>query len=227
MVGGALAIVLAPLVTAAYHRTPEGATESIAPWEPALLDFAGALLTFASPTAVYRVYGALCVFAFAGLLVGVAGLRARRRSVSTSIESAGRVGRAERWGFRAAIAGLALNLLGNVGDYWIGSPEILDFLAFLVGTFLGLLVLAVGFALVGIAALRTGALPPVLAWSLVGWLPAAIAVSSLGLNNVPGGALLPLGVVGVVLGSHLRSEARGIGAEVSRTGERRTRTEVR
>ena len=219
MLGGALAIVLAPLVTAAYHLTPEGATESVAPWEPALRDLAGGLLTFASPTVVYNVYGALAFLAFAGLLTGVVGLRVHRRSASGSTD---RVGRAERWGFRAAIAGLALNLVGNVGDYWIGSPEMLDFLAFLVGTVVGLLVLAVGFALVGIAALQTGFLPPLVAWSLVLWLPAAVALSALGLNNIPGGALVPLGVVGVVLGRYLRSEPRGADTEVSRTDDTKT-----
>ena len=200
ILGGILGIVLSPLLTAAYHLTPDGATETAPPWEPVLGNLAGPLLTFAAPTAVYETYGALACFVFAGLLAGVLGLRARRRSASGA--SAGRL---ERWGFRAAVAGLTLNLLGNVGDYWLGRPETLDFLAFLVGTVIGLLVLAVGFAVLGIAALRTGAPSRVVAWSFLLWLPAAIVVSELGVNNIPGGPLLPLSLVGMVLGHHLLS----------------------
>ena len=201
ILGGTLGIVLSLLVTAAYHLTPDGATESVAPWEPALTNVAEPLLTFAAPTAVYNTYGTLAFFVFAGLLVGLLGLRASRRSVPSG-ENPGRL---ERWGFRAAIAGLALNLLGNVGDYWLGRPETLDFLAFLVGTLVGLRVLTVGFALLAIAALRTGALSRGVALSFLLWLPAAIAVSELGLNNIPGGPLLPLSLVGMVLGYHLLS----------------------
>lgn len=203
ILGGTFGVVLSLLLTATYHLTPDGATESIAPWEPVLRKVAEPVLTFAAPTAVYNTYGAMAFLVFTGLLVGVLGLRAHRRSV-TSEEDTGWL---ERWGFRAAIGGLALNLLGNVGDYWLGRPETLDFLGFLVGTLAGLLVLAVGFALLGVVALRTGTLSRVVALSFLLWFPAAIAVSELGLNNIPGGPLLPLSLVGIVLGYYLRLEA--------------------
>lgn len=205
MFGGVLGIVLAPLMTAAYHLSSEGAGLSTPPWEPALARLAEPLLTFTTPVAVYDSYGMVGLFAFAGVLAGVLGLRAHRRSISTD-GSTPRVGRLEQWGFHATIAGLALNLVGNVGDYWLGRPELLDFLGFLVGTVLGLLVLAVGFVLLGVTAWRTGSLSRVIVGLLVLWLPATIVVMGTGMNNIPAGPLLTLGFVGVALGHHLRAE---------------------
>lgn len=219
IVSGAFGVVLSLLVTAAYHLTPDGMTESVAPWEPALRNLAEPLLTFAAPTAVYDTYGALAFFVFAGLLVGLLGARAHRRSAASGANA----GRLERWGFRAAIAGLALNLLGNVGDYWLGRPEVVDFLGFLVGTLAGLLVLAVGLALLGIAALRTGAPSRVVAWSFLLWVPVTVVVSAVGLNNIPGGPLLPLSLVGIALGYHLRS-ATETPAEPSRADDETVQT---
>ena len=199
--GGLLGISLSLLMSAAYHLTPEGASEAMAPWEPALRAIAEPVLTFAGPTTVYNTYGRVGFVVFAGVLAGLLGLRAFRRAGI----SAGRVsvGRTERWGLRLAMVGIALNLLGNVGDYWIGRPEALDFVAFLVGTVVGLLALGVGLALLGVAGLRSGSLARPVAWSLLLWLPAALLASFAGLNNIPGGAFLPLGVVGVLLGYQL------------------------
>lgn len=188
-------------MTAAYHLTPDGATESTAAWEPALRNALEPLLTFAGPIAVYETYGAMAVFVFGGLLVGLLGLQAHRRSMVSDKHPS----RLEVWGFRAAITGLVLNLLGNVGDYWIGSPETLDFIAFLGGTIVGLLVLSIGFGLVGFVTLRTGVMSPTIGWSLVLFLPAVILVSVLGLNNIPGGPLLPLGIISLLVGYNLRS----------------------
>lgn len=205
MLGGVLGIVLAPLMTAAYHLSAEGATLFTPPWEPALTSLAEPLLTFAAQGVVYDTYGMLAFFTFVGVLAGVFGFRAHRQSASTD-ENTPRIGRLETWGFRATTAGLALNLFGNVGDYWLGESAVLDFLGFLVGTVLGLLVLAVGLALLGVAAWRSGSLSRATAGLLTLWLPATIAVTLVGLNNAVGGPLLTLGLVGVALGYHLWSK---------------------
>ena len=214
MLGGVLGIVLSPIMTAAYHHAPEAATLSTPPWEPALTRLAEPLLTFAAPVTVYDSYGMLAFFTFGGVLVGVLGLWAHRRSVPSS-ENTPRIGRLEWWGFRATIAGLALDLFGNVGDYWLGEPEVVDLLGFLVGTVLGLLVLAVGLTLLGIVAWRTGSLPRVTAGLLVLWLPATLVVALVGLNNIPGGPLLTLGVVGMALGYHLWSATNDAHASIA------------
>lgn len=199
VVGGVVGVVIAPLMSAAYHRTPDGEADILAPWEPALGEVAAPLLTFADPVAVYTAYGMAAITVFLGLLLGVLGFRASRRSERGN-ES---VARRERWGFTLAFGGLLLSLLGNVGDYWIGQPELVDFTGFLVGTLGGLLLLAAGFAMLGYDAWRTSSLSRVSAALLLLWLPAAIAVMAVGLDNIPGGALLPLGLVGVALGVDL------------------------
>lgn len=197
--GGATGIVLAPLMSAAYHRTPDGSGDAIAPWEPLLTEVDAPLLTFSDPVTVYTAYGRAAMTVFVGLLLGVLGYRAYRRSGLADAA----MPRRERWGFNLALGGLLLSLLGNVGDYWLGRPELVDSLGFLVGTLGGLLVTAIGFALLGYEAWRNHALSPVSAALLTLWFPVAIVVMGTWLDNIPGGALLPLGLVGVTLGLDL------------------------
>ena len=204
VISGITGIVLSPLMSAAYHRTPDGDGTALAPWEPALLEVAAPLLRFSDPVAVYTVYGMAAITVFLGLLLGVLGYRAYRHSEQADAA----IPRRERWGFRLALGGLLLSLLGNIGDYWIRQPELVDFLGFLIGTIGGLLVMAVGFALLGYDAWRNRTLSTVSAVLLVLWFPVAIAVMSTWLDNIPGGALLPLGLVGVTLGFDLMNRVR-------------------
>lgn len=201
---GLVGIALSPLMNAAYHLTAEGAPESRVAWELTLRENAGAVLSFAAPTTVYNVYGRAGFVVFAGLLAGLLALRASRSTRRTEDHTSGRL---EWWGFRTAFVGLGLNLLGNVGDYWLGRPEWLDTVAFLVGTLLGLLVLVVGLALLGVVGWQTRTHSRLLAGAFLLWLPAALALSVVGLDNIPGGAFVPLGVVAVVLGLELRHDA--------------------
>ena len=204
VIGGVTGIVLSPLMSAAYHSTPDGDGIALAPWEPALRDVAAPLLTFSNPVAVYTAYGMVAITVFLGLLLGVLGYRAYRRSGQTDTV----IARRERWGFRLALGGLLLSLLGNIGDYWIGQPELIDSLGFLGGTIGGFLVMAVGFVLLGYDAWRSKTLSRGSAALLLLWLPVAIVVMSTWLDNIPGGALLPLGLVGVTLGFDLVNRAR-------------------
>lgn len=68
--------------------------------------------------------------------------------------------------------------------------------------------MAVGFALLGYDAWRSRTLSTVSAAVLVLWFPVAIVVMSTWLDNIPGGALLPLGLVGVTLGFALVNRVR-------------------
>lgn len=199
VLGGITGIVLSPLMSVAYNRTPDGTGDVLAPWEPALREAAMPLLTFSDPVAVYTVYGMAAITVFLGLLLGVLGYRAYRHSGQADTA----MSRREQWGFRLSIGGLLLSLLGNIGDYWIGQPELVDFLGFLIGTIGGLFVMAVGFALLGYEAWGSGTLSTVSAALLVLWFPVAMIVMSVWLDNIPGGALLPLGLVGVTLGFDL------------------------
>ena len=141
---------------------------------------------------------------FLGLLSGVFGYRAYRRSGRPTAA----MPRRERWGFRLALGGLLVSLLGNIGDYWIGQPELVDFFGFLVGTLGGFLVMAVGFALLGYDAWQSNTLSRGSAALLLLWLPLATITMATWLDNIPGGALLPLGILGVTLGSDLIRRGR-------------------
>ena len=204
IIGGVTGIVLSPLMSAAYHHTPDGSGDALAIWEPTLREVAAPLLTFSNPVAVYTIYGMAAITVFLGLLLGVLGYRAYRGAGPTDTT----LTRLQRWGFRLALGGLFLSLVGNIGDYWIGQPELVDFLGFLIGTIGGLLVVAVGFALLGYDAWQSRTLSRGTAALLLLWLPVAIAVMSLGLDNIPGGALFPLGLVGITLGFDLVNRAR-------------------
>lgn len=196
MLGSLLGIVAAPLTTSAHSLTEEGAPP---PWEPVLSGALGPLFTFASPEVVYATYGKLYLFVFLGLLSGLIGLHARRRD---------RAGRLERWGFYLSFAGLALNLFGNVFDYWYGGgvgESTPDFLGFLLGTVLGMLILVIGSAMLGIGLLRAGDTPRVGAWLLVLALPGIIALSFLGFGNIPSGPALWFCFTWLALGHSLRA----------------------
>lgn len=198
MLGGALAVAVAPFITSAYSLTGDGAGTA-PPWEPALSDYLGPLFTFAPPEVVYAAYGKLYFFVFLGFLLGLIGLRARRRD---------RGGRLEKWGFVLSFAGLALNLFGNVPDYWVGEDTVFEDVGFLVGTVLGLLVLTAGSSLLGVALLRarSGSRPG--AW-LLALSPAGIVLPGfLGFGNIPSGPALWYGVVWVVMGYALWSVQR-------------------
>src|SRR5918994_4908691 len=180
MLGSLIGLVLAPINTSAYALSENGAGQT-PPWEPALGALLGPLFAFASPEAVYASYGKLYLLVFSGFLLGLVALRARRR---------GHAGRLEHWGYRLCLAGFALNLMGNIGDYWyrggVGESEV-DALGYLLGTVLGLLLLVAGSALLGIGLLRAGTPPHLGAWLLVLALPGIALLTLLGFGNAPSG----------------------------------------
>lgn len=206
MIGGALAIAAAPFITSAYSLTEDGAGTD-PPWEPALSDSRSPLFTFASPEAVYATYGKLYFIVFLGFLLGLIGLHARRRN---------HCGRLEKWSFRLAFMGVALNLVGNVPDYWAGEGTVFEDVGFVAGTALGLLVLTIGCSLLGFALLRAHAGSRLGAWLLVLALPGVLLVGLLGFGNIPSGPALWYGFVWVVLGYSLWSVENGVGRREAR-----------
>lgn len=196
---GALGIVAAPITTSAYFLAGEGPSP---PWQPVIGELFAPLLTFASPEAVYATYGKLYFLVFLGLLAGLAALGA------LGSERRGTRGSLERWGFRLAFAGLSLNLLGNLADYWYRGgfgDSALDFLGFVLGTLLGLLLLISGSTILGIALLRAGAAPRLGAWLLVLALPGIVLLSFLGFGNIPSGPALWFCFAWIALGYALWS----------------------
>lgn len=192
MLGSALGIVATPLATSAYSLTEEGTTP---PWEPALSDALGPLFGFASPEVVYAAYGKVYFLVFLGFFLGSIGLYARRR---------GYAGRLERWGFYLSFAGLAL----NVFDYWLGvgvEDTTPGFLGFLLGTVLGMLLLTIGSAMLGVALLRAGTSFRLGAWLLVLAVPGFALLGFLGFGNISSGPALWFCFAWLALGSSLRS----------------------
>ncbi len=190
MLGSALGIVVAPVITSAYSLSEDSSGQT-PPWEPAFSNLFDPLFGFASSEAVYATYGKLYFFVFLGFLLGLLGFRAQRR---------GSAGRLERWGFRVALVGVALNLFGNIPDYWFGEGTWFEALGFFLGTFLGLLALTVGSAMLGIAWLRAGTASRLGAWVLILALPGTGLLTFLGFGNIPSGPALWFCFAWLVLG---------------------------
>lgn len=180
MLGSVLGFLVVPVITSAYSLSEDGAGLS-PPWEPAFSDLLSPLFRFATPEAVYSTYGKLYFVAFLGFLLGFMVFR---------VQQSGHVGRLGEWGFRLSLIGVALNLFGNISDYWFGEGTWFEALGFLVGTVLGFLFLVVGLTMLGIALLRVGTTPRIGAWLLVLSLPGLILLLLVGFANIPSGPAL-------------------------------------
>jgi hypothetical protein len=198
LIGAIIGIVLSLLLNAAYSLTPDGADVSIPPWQPALEQVAGPALTFASPVDVYQLYGRVVLLVVAAFMVGLYGLYANQRTVF-----AGRPPRLQAWGYRLAMTGLALNLIGNLGDYWVSLGEALNLVAFVVGTFVGLLLQMIGLALLAVGGLRSASMPKPVAWALILVLPSSIALLLVGMDNLPAAPILALSLAWTIAGASM------------------------
>lgn len=141
-------------------------------------------------------YGRLLLFVFLGLLAGTLTLRA----------APSRFGRV----LTAVCAGLVLNTLGNVTDYWLGQEfhEGLWRWGFVLGTLLGMLVTLVSTSVLGVLWWRSGAPRPV-ALGLVLALPLAVVVTVFGVRYMPSGMVVPLCAVwGLAFAWSLRTGRR-------------------
>lgn len=197
MLSGILGILIPPFLGVAWFATKGGAESLenplVAVWVEPFARIFSPLLTFASPNAVYRIYGALALFIFLGFLAGLLALHARQ---------APRAGGLEKWGFRVALAGTVLTALGVLGAFWVGALDF-SFFAFLVP---GQLLMTVGWTLFGIGTLKARVAPQSGAWLLiVGGFPGFVVITMLlGQHNSMGGLLVAL--AWIVLGYTLWSE---------------------
>ena len=122
-------------------------------------------LRFHTPNVFWKLFPSAPLL----LLVGLIGLHA---------VSSGRSGWLEKAGFILALMGLVLIVVGDVGEFWLGLDDVYIMTAPAYRAFrIGLVALAVGSLLFGVAAGRDGTLP---AW---GALPFAIG-SLCGLASV-------------------------------------------
>jgi hypothetical protein len=196
MLGGILGLLIPPFLSVAWFATKDGAesleNSLVSVWAEPFARIFSPLLTFASPEAVYRFYGATALFIFVGYLAGLLALHALQAS---------RAGGLEKWGFGVALVGSVLLVVGLISAFWVGAVDF-SYLAFLVP---GQLVMLVGWTLFGIGTLRAKVAPRLGAWLLiVGGLPGFIVIALvLGQHNSMGWLLVAL--AWIVLGYALWS----------------------
>ncbi len=189
--GGILGILYFPLHALAYFATEDGAeSQGAIKWADSGRDLLEPLLDWSSADTVYKTYGKVYSIVVLGLVLGFLALWARR---------AGQAQGVERWGFRIALVGYPLFLLGAVVEYW--TPY-LDF-GFLAFSAPGFLLTLIGSTLLGIGLLRRAAAPRFGAWLLALAVPLALVLT--GLSGHLSGGLVGLDLAWIVLGRSLWS----------------------
>jgi hypothetical protein len=207
MLGGILGILIPPFLSVAWFATKGGAESLeqplVAVWVEPFGRAFGPLLSFAPPYVVYLTYGKIFLFEILGFLVGLVALHAWQ---------APRAGGLEKWGFRLALVGSVLLIVGLIGAFWVGTIWVgavgFSYFAFVVPAYS---LMVVGWTLFGIGTLRAKVAPLLGAWLLiVGGLGFYVITNLLGQHNSMGWGLVAL--AWIVLGYALWS-ARGMPAE--------------
>ena len=190
MLGGLLGIVYFPFHATSYFTTADGAEQLgnpwIAAWSEAFRSLVGSLLTFAPPDEVYTTYGKVSLFVVLGFLAGLFALHRWQAAHASSLE---------HWGFRIALVGNVLMIMGILGEYYV---EALEF-SFLFISLPGVLLYMIGITLFGIGTLRAQTAPRLGAWLLIlGGFPGLLVLTVI-LGHFSGGILL-LDIAWIVLG---------------------------
>jgi hypothetical protein len=114
MLGGILGILIPPFFSVGWFATKGGAESLehplVAVWSEPFARIFSPLLTFAPPDVAYLTYGKIFLFEILGFLFGLLALHARQ---------APRAGGLEKWGFRLALVGSVLLIVGGLGFYVI------------------------------------------------------------------------------------------------------------
>jgi hypothetical protein len=114
MLGGILGILIHPFFSVAWFATKGGAESLehplVAVWSEPFARIFSPLLTFAPPDVAYLTYGKIFLFEILGFLFGLLALHAWQ---------APRAGGLEKWGFRLALVGSVLLIVGGLGFYVI------------------------------------------------------------------------------------------------------------
>jgi hypothetical protein len=189
LLGGILGIVIPPFLSVAWFATKGGAESSehplVAVWVEPFSHAFGPLLGFAPPYVVYLTYGKIFLLKTLGFLVGLLALHAWQ---------APRAGGLEKWGFRVALVGTVLLMVGLIGAFWVGTIWVgavgFSYFAFVVPAYL---LMVVGWTLFGIGTLRAEVAPRLGAWLLiVGGLGFYVITNLLGQHNSMGWMLVAL-----------------------------------
>jgi hypothetical protein len=154
---------------------------------------------------VYGYFGRVYFLVFIGCLVGLAGLYAQRRASMGSLTTC--EPDTEKWVFVLILVGFVLSLVGDILEYWGGSPGE-DFTTTQVQGFgiemAGLLLVLCGSVAFGLIYRKSNILPTLLSWMLIAAGPAGVVLSAL---HVPSGTMLVFCCAWLVLG-HLLSTGK-------------------
>lgn len=197
ILGGLLAILLTAPFASAYFAGYPGIDRPPF-WLPLLKPALRPLITFATPVQVYLVYGRVFDLAYLLFLPAAFGLHHLHQ---------GSRNRIEKWGFGLLVVGLLATFVGVAGDYWADGA---GFFIELVG----LLVLAIGVTLYGVALLQTQVMPGGCAWLLVACGPSTLVFSLL-IGHIPSGPTFPFAISWVMVGGLLLF---GKGVSLARSG---------
>ena len=157
------------------------------------------ILTYlwAANSDVYGYFGRAYFLVFLGCLSGLAGLYARRR---TSIGPLTISDDVEGWVFVLTLIGLVLSLVGDILEYWGGSPgegftqaQVKGFTVEIAG----LVLVLFGSIAFGIIYRRANVLPRFMPWLLIAAGPAGLVLS---IPHIPSGTMFLFCCAWVVLG---------------------------
>ncbi len=153
ILGGMIGILLTPVLTfAGWISGPAGEPPPML-WARMLRPVVMPLIELGAPERAIYLYGKIVFPVYVLFLVALLGLHALL---------SGRGEHTGEWGFRLTLAGLLLNLAGNIGDYWLGAfaaLELVKGIGFMIGTMIGTLIYTVGSVLLGRSVLGTDVLP--------------------------------------------------------------------
>jgi hypothetical protein len=200
----AATVLIAPLHALARFATEDGASDLASPvvaaWARPAGEIAGGLLTFGDPDTVYTTYGKYWLIFMVAVLACALAMRARRPVPMR---------RAERWGWRIALAGYGLTAAGSLVSYWTPYVDA----GFAALTLPGQLLSTIGNTLLGVALLRAHARPRLTGWLLALDLPLSLLFITVGSMAT---GVLPFALAWGAAGWRLsRTEAADVPAAVA------------
>jgi hypothetical protein len=198
IVGGIAGILLMPLVTAAYYRS-WGGWDGAPIWVRPVSEMLRPLLNLGSRADTYQTYGRLFLPIFILLLIAAFGLR----RIWTPI-----LDREGKRGLNLIIVGLILNIMGSIGDYWLGYDVLqqpLWGLSFFIGTEIGSLIYVVGSVMIGRSAFRSKTIARLPGWLMILAPPIGVALTFWGIQHIPGAFVFAIAVGWLLLAITYRS----------------------
>jgi hypothetical protein len=191
IVGGALACLLAPVMSVGYYQSYAIPAETPPFWFNAVKPFVSFLYSFADAKTAYEAYGKLFAVVYLLFLPGFFAIH----SIQEKSKS-----RLERYSFIFLTIVLVVCFFGVSGDYWgIKQGWTLELL--------GMLLLQISATLYGIALVRLKTFPFSSVVLLLGSIPFCV-ISFMLLKQIPSAPTLPFALASIVFGLFILSKSK-------------------